>query len=310
MSLMRRVLLAGSESPWLRAQAKRRAFVRRSVARFMPGERLEDALSTADRLRREGIGTIFTRLGEDLTTAAEADEVAEHYARVLDAATAAGLDGGISLKPTQLGLHLDRERCFRHLRGLVERAGVTDRRVWIDMESSDRVDATLELFRRARERSPHVGVCLQAYLHRTPADLEALLPLGPAIRLVKGAYRESPDRALARRRDVDERFFALATHLLGEEARRNGSFLAIATHDPRLIERLRSFLSAHQVPPTAYEFAMLYGIQRPQQTRLAAEGQRLRVLVSYGEHWFPWYMRRLAERPANVWFVARNLVSG
>jgi proline dehydrogenase len=310
MGLMRDALLAASQSAWLRQEATRRAFVRRSVARFMPGEGLEDALGAAVRLREQGIATILTRLGENLTDARDADEVTDHYRRVFDAITAAGVDAQISIKPTQLGLDLDPGRCFRNLRALVERAGVAGNRVWIDMEGSDYVEATLDLFRRARELSPRVGVCLQAYLHRTPADLEALLHLGPAIRLVKGAYKEPAARALPRKRDVDERFFVLATRLLGEEARRTGAFLGVATHDPRLLERVRAFVAANEVPAAAYEYEMLYGIQRPLQARLAAEGTRLRVLISYGEYWFPWYMRRLAERPANVWFVAKSLVSG
>jgi proline dehydrogenase len=310
MSLMRSALLAGSQSAWLRAQATRRGFIRRSVARFMPGERLEDALEAATRLREQGIGTLLTRLGENLADAHEADEVTDHYRRVFDAVTAAGLDAQISIKPTQLGLDLDRERCFRNLRALVERAGVGDNRLWIDMESTDYVDATLDLYRRARELSPRVGVCLQAYLHRTPDDLASLLHLGAAVRLVKGAYKEPPDRALPRKRDVDERFFALATKVLSPEAVRTGSFLGIATHDARLLERLRAFIAAQEVPKAAYEYEMLYGIERPLQARLAGEGERLRVLISYGEYWFPWYMRRLAERPANVWFVAKSLISG
>lgn len=305
---MRSVLLAGSRSPWLRAQATRRGFVRRSVSRFMPGERLGDALAAAARLRDQGIPTILTHLGENLATAAEADEVTDHYRRVFEAVASAGLDAQVSVKLTQLGLDLDRERCLRNLRALVERAGEGDSRVWIDMEGSAYVDATLDLFRRVHPLSARVGICLQAYLHRTPSDLESLLPLGPAVRLVKGAYNEPPDRALRRKRDVDARFFTLATRLLGDEARRHGSFLGIATHDPRLVERLRSLVAAQEVSPGAYEFEMLYGIQRSLQTRLVADGQRLRVLISYGAHWFPWFMRRLAERPANLWFVARNLV--
>ena len=310
MGLMRSALLAGSQSAWLRAQATRRGFVRRSVSRFMPGERVEDALEAAAGLREQGISTILTRLGENLADAQEADEVTDHYRRVFDAVSAASLDAQISIKPTQLGLDLDRDRCFRNLRALLERASIGDNRLWIDMESSEYVDATLDLYRRARELSPRIGVCLQAYLHRTPDDLESLLHLGPAIRLVKGAYKEPPDRALPRKKDVDERFFTLAQRLVGEEARRNGSFLGIATHDPRLLARLRSFLAANEVPKAAYEFEMLYGIGRPMQARLAGEGARLRVLISYGDYWFPWYMRRLAERPANVWFVAKSLISG
>jgi len=310
VGLGRSALLAGSQSAWLRRQATRRGFVRRSVSRFMPGESVDDALAAAARLREQGAATILTRLGENISDAGEADEVTGHYLRVLDAVSAQVLDAQISVKLTQLGLDLDRERCFRNLRALLEHAAAAGNFVWIDMEGSDYVDATLDVFRRARALSSRVGVCLQAYLRRTPADLESLLPLGPAIRLVKGAYKEPADRAFPRKRDVDESFFTLATRLLGPEVLGAGSLLGIATHDARLVERLRAFIAAGAVPEGAYEFEMLYGIQRPLQARLAAEKARLRVLISYGEYWFPWYMRRLAERPANVWFVARSLWSG
>ena len=176
------------------------------------------------------------------------------------------------------------------------------------MEGSDYVDATLDLFRGARAVSSRIGVCLQAYLRRTPADLEALLPLRPALRLVKGAYQEPADRAFPRKQDVDEAYLALATRILGQPG--GPEMLAIGTHDPRLIESLRALASERGVPRAAYEFEMLYGIQRPLQARLVQGGDRLRILISYGTYWFPWYMRRLAERPANVGFVVRNLFSG
>jgi proline dehydrogenase len=177
------------------------------------------------------------------------------------------------------------------------------------MESSPYVDPTLELFRRSRAQTPRIGVALQAYLYRTAKDLESLIPLGPAIRIVKGAYLEPPDVAYPKKADVDESFYRLCVRLVAEDARKAGSLLHIATHDVPLADRLSAYIKHNQVPKSAYEFAMLYGIQRQQQLRLAREGQRLRVLISYGEYWFPWYMRRLAERPANVWFVAKNIFS-
>jgi proline dehydrogenase len=178
------------------------------------------------------------------------------------------------------------------------------------MEASSYVDATLGLYRRARLAYPNVGVCLQAYLYRTADDLAALLPLGPAIRLVKGAYNEPPDRAFPRKRDVDENFFALAQQLLSDYARRAGVHAAIATHDRKLIGRVIGFAESNRIPRDRFEFQMLYGIQRAEQYRLAREGWRSIVLIAYGSYWFPWFMRRLAERPANVLFVARNLLSG
>jgi proline dehydrogenase len=307
MSLMRKTLLALSTNAWLRDRATKTAFVRRSVSRFMPGERIEDALRAAAELEPDGITTILTRLGENLTKVEEFEEVTGHYLELLDRIAAAGLDAQISIKPTQLGLDLDRTLCERNFDRLTERAGERGNMVWIDMESSRYVDPTLALFRRARERSTRIGIALQAYLYRTEQDLESLIPLGPAIRIVKGAYLEPPDVAFPKKSDVDANFFKLCTRLLTGEARQAGCILHIASHDTALVERVSAYIAHHDVPSSSYEFAMLYGIQRALQGRLAREGRRLRVLISYGEYWFPWYMRRLAERPANVWFVVRTM---
>jgi len=307
MSIARKTLLALSTNAWLRDHATKTAVVRRAVSAFMPGERLEDAMAAASAQQAHGVGTIFTRLGENLTRVEEAEEVTTHYLDVLDTVQRAGLRAQISVKPTQLGLDLDKELCFRNLQRLVERADARDNFVWIDMESSPYVDPTLDLFRRARARSPRVGVALQAYLYRTANDVETLIPFGAAIRLVKGAYLEPPSVAFPKKADVDRHFYTLACRLLAEDARRAGGLLHIATHDPLLADRLAAFIDQHAVPTSAYEYAMLYGIQRPLQQRLVAAGRPLRVLIAYGEYWFPWYMRRLAERPANLWFVVKSL---
>ena len=304
---MRKVLLAASTNAWLRDRATRTAFVRRSVSRFMPGEQVEDALRAAAELGPQGITTILTKLGENLTQVEEAAQVTEHYLDLLDRIAAAGVDAQISVKPTQLGLDLDPALCESNLDRLVTRAEQRRNFVWIDMESSPYVDRTLDLFRRTRARTSRIGIALQAYLYRTEKDVESLLPLGAAIRIVKGAYLEPPEVAYPRKADVDANYYKLCTRLLAPEARRPGALLHIATHDIPLADRLAAYIADHQVPPAAYEFAMLYGIQRNQQLRLAREGRRLRVLISYGEYWFPWYMRRLAERPANVWFVVRTM---
>jgi len=296
-----------STNPWLRERATRTAFVRRSVSTFMPGERLEDAMAAAAEQQRRGVGTIFTKLGENLTRVEEAEEVTRHYLDVLDKVKSAGLRAQISVKPTQLGLDLDKALCFHNLQRIVDRAAERENFVWIDMESSPYVDPTLDLFRRTRARSPRVGIALQAYLYRTAADVESLIPLGAAIRLVKGAYLEPPSIAYPKKADVDENFYTLACRLLSAEARQAGGLLHIATHDPRLVDRLAAFIDQHSVPSAAYEYAMLYGIQRALQQRLVQAGRPLRVLIAYGEYWFPWYMRRLAERPANVWFVIKNI---
>jgi proline dehydrogenase len=311
MSVMRKVLLAMSTSPFLREQATRRTFVRKSVSAFMPGEKAEDALRAAATLKPQGINTILTRLGEGVTKLDEAERVTEHYLDVLGQVKAAGLDAQISVKPTQLGLDLDAEQCQKNLDRICEKAArLGNVPVWIDMENSPYVDPTLKLFRKSRERYQGVGVAIQAYLYRTSKDVESLIALGPAIRIVKGAYLESADVAYPKKADVDESFYTLCCRLMAADAQQSGTLLHIATHDPALIDRLSGFIDAHKVPASAYEFAMLYGIQRHQQLRLAGAGRRIRVLISYGEYWFPWYMRRLAERPANVTFVLKNLVGG
>jgi proline dehydrogenase len=309
MSLARKALLAMSTSPWLRDRATKTAFVRRSVSTFMPGERLDDAIVAAKAQEQLGIRTIFTKLGENLTRVEEAEEVTQHYLDVLDKVQAQQLQVQVSVKPTQLGLDLDRELCFRNLQRLVDRAAARGNFIWIDMESSPYVDPTIDLFHRTRERSRFVGIALQAYLYRTAEDIEALLPLGSAIRMVKGVYLEPPSVAYPKKSDVDENFYKLSCRLLSADAQQAGCLLHIATHDPALVDRLGRYIDEHRVPTASYEYAMLYGIQRPLQRRLVEAGKPLRVLIAYGEYWFPWYMRRLAERPADIWFVVKNLVS-
>jgi proline dehydrogenase len=181
--------------------------------------------------------------------------------------------------------------------------------VWIDMEGTAYTDATLDLFRRVRPDFTNVGVALQAYLYRTAKDLAELLPLRPAIRLVKGAYNEPPNLAYPRKKDVDENYFRLAQQMLAPEARQSPALPAFGTHDLRLLQRIERGMQEGGIAKTEIEFQLLYGIQRAEQARLAEAGFRVRVLISYGAQWFPWFMRRLAERPANLGFVMRNLFS-
>lgn len=311
MSVMRKVLLAMSTSTFLREQATRRAFVRKSVSAFMPGETVEEALAAAATLKPQRINTILTRLGEGVTKLDEAELVTQHYLDTLDKVKAAGLDAQISVKPTQLGHDLDAVQAQKNLDRICEKAErLGNVPVWIDMENSPYVDPTLKMFRASRERYKGVGLAMQAYLYRTAQDLEALIPLGPAIRIVKGAYLEPPDIAYPQKSDVDENFYKLCTRLLADDAVKAGSLLHIATHDIALADRIGAFIDERKIPNSAYEYAMLYGIQRAQQQRLAQAGKRIRVLISYGEYWYPWYMRRLAERPANVTFVLKNLFGG
>ena len=306
MSLVRGVLLAGSESRWLREHATRWRFVRGAVSRFMPGETVEAALEATRAL---GVGTVLTRLGENVRNAAEAAEVTRHYLDVLERVRRESVDVEISVKLTQLGLDLSREECEKNLAVLVERARALSNWVWVDMEGTAYTDVTLDIYRRARAANANVGVCVQAYLYRTAEDLQSLVALGAGIRLVKGAYREPPDKAFPKKSDVDENFFKLSRQLLSPAAREKGVRAIFGTHDPVLLRRVEELGRSSRLPPEALEFQMLYGIRRQEQERLAKAGYRFRVLISYGDAWFPWYMRRLAERPANVLFVARNLFS-
>ena len=306
MNVMRGALLAASQSQWLRERAMRSRPVRRAVSRFMPGESLDDALAAAAVLRDRGLTTILTQLGENVTESSEAEAVTEHYLQVLERVRGAGLDAEVSVKLTQLGLDAGREPACRNLERIARRAGELGNRVFVDMESSAYTEATVEIFRRVRDRHANVGLCLQAYLRRTSADVDDLLRLGPSIRLVKGAYREPAEIAFQSRREVDRSFLELAARMLEEPARRAGTRLVLGTHDLGLLDRVQAAAEARGVTRQGFEIAMLYGIQREAQERLAREGSRVRVLISYGSHWFPWYMRRLAERPGNVLFVFRN----
>ncbi len=306
MSLARSVLLWASTNEVLSQRLPRLGFVKRAVRRFMPGERLEDALDAAVALNEKGIPTIVTRLGENLTAISEATEVRDHYLRVYDEIAARGLDCWVSVKPTQLGLDLDPDYTGECLETLAARATETGSQLWVDMEASEYVETTLELFRSLRARHENVGLCLQSYLYRTPDDLEDLLEMDSAIRLVKGAYAEPADLAYPDKADVDRAFYDLAERLL-EHSRDGGAVPGMGTHDEPLIDRIQR-ASADGDSPAPYEIQMLYGIGGSSQLRWAREGRRVRVLVSYGEAWYPWYMRRLAERPANVGFVIRNLL--
>ncbi|HTV57242.1 MAG TPA: proline dehydrogenase family protein [Verrucomicrobiae bacterium] len=312
MSLMRRSLITASQSRWLREHAPRYGFMRRTVKRFMPGETAEDAIQAAQSLESGSIHSIFTRLGENITDRAEAEEVVAHYLAVQRKILEAGLATEISVKLTQLGLDLDAEFCHANLEKLIETTP-PDRILWVDMEQSPYVDVTLELYRRARKTHPNVGVCVQAYLYRTERDIESLAAMGASVRLVKGAYNEPAEIAFPLKRDVDRNYEALAKALLEADLRRpDGAFrprAALATHDVRLIGTLTRWAAEQGIHKDRVEIQMLYGIQRAEQTRLAREGYRSGVLVAYGTYWFPWFMRRLAERPANVTFLARNLFS-
>lgn len=306
MGLMRTMLLAASQNKWLRNRAAHYRFVRNTVSRFMPGETLDDALAAAHNLRAKRIGSVFTHLGENIADRSEAQQVTEHYIEVLERIREQGLQAEISVKLTQLGLDLSTDLCFDNLKSIIEHAEKSST-VWVDMEASNYVDATVGIYRRALRAYPNVGICLQAYLYRTKDDLASLLPLGPSIRLVKGAYKEPPEVAFPHKRDVDESYFTLAKEMLRGKKEKLCMRAAFGTHDVALIRHLADFARAEGFSKADFEVQMLYGIQRAEQERLAKEGCTCIVLVAYGTYWYPWFVRRLAERPANLWFMVRNV---
>ena len=311
--MTRSVLLWMARNPWLRSRLPRLGFVRRAVRRFMPGEDAESAFAAAAELAAGGQGILFTRLGENLSELAEADDVAAHYRGLLEREASLDREGSLprppelSVKPTQLGLDIDREACFGHLDALAARAADAGTWLWLDMEGSTYVDATLDLYERLRAAHANVGICLQAYLKRTPADLRRLLPLTPAVRLVKGAYDEPATIAHRRRPEVDAAYQALAL-VLAEAARDGRARCALGTHDSGLIERIAAFAETAGVARASIEVHMLYGIRARELARLQAAGFPAFTLIAYGAFWYPWYMRRLAERPANVLFALRQLL--
>jgi proline dehydrogenase len=302
---MRGLLLWCAQNRWLATHVPRWRFARRAVRRFLPGEGFEAALKAAVDFRARGVGALFTQLGENISDLEDAARVVAHYEEVLAGST--GVEAEISVKPTQLGLDIDPAAAYSNLQHLARAAAKAKSFMWIDMEGSAYTDRTIELYTRLRADHPHVGIALQAYLHRTVSDVVGLLESKTAIRLVKGAYAEPSQVAFTAKKDVDGNYLALCAFMLPEVKRRKLR-LVLATHDTDMIASAWRFAQAIGMERPQLEVAMLYGIRTDEQLRLAREGFTVRDLISYGDAWYAWYLRRLAERPANVLFVARQLL--
>ena len=278
------------------------SLAQRLSTRFVAGETFDQALAVARRLNAEGITVTLDHLGESVSTLAEAAEARDVYLRTLDAIHSNGIQGNVSLKLTQFGLDLSYEQCLANVDQLVRRAAGIGSFVRVDMESSGYTDRTLDLVHTLHARLGAVGVVMQSCLHRSEADIEKLCAAKIRVRLCKGAYLEPDTVAFARKADVDRSYLELTRYLL-----QKGVYPAIATHDETVIRRTCKFVGDRQIPRNGFEFQMLYGIRRDLQRRLVAEGYRLRLYVPFGKAWYPYYMRRLAERPANMFFMLRNL---
>lgn len=305
MDPLRAMILWASENERLRSQLPRYRSVRSAVRRFMPGETPEDALAAAGRLAQDGIAATFTVLGERVLDQAQATATADEYLRLLDRIEDLGIDGEVSVKLTQLGFEQDPQLCRELVAHLADRSARSSRTLWIDMEHAGIVDGTIDLYEDLMLEGRDVGLCLQAYLKRTWDDVQRLLPNRPSIRLVKGAYREPTSIAFAGQRAIDEAFLRLATHLVRDTpnaVRRT----VLGTHDVALLRRIER--AAGGGDAARFEVAMLFGIRPDEQRRLAHEGYAVRTLISFGDHWYPWFMRRIAEKPVqNTILALRNL---
>lgn len=273
--------------------------------RFIAGENIDDAISAIRELNALGIPASFDHLGESISSEAEADTEVREYLRVLGRIEDSGINSNVSVKLTQLGLDIGEEFCLRNTQRIVEEAARHGNFVRIDMEDSTKTDATLHIFRRLRGQFDNVGIVLQAYLYRTERDLDDVLALGARVRLCKGAYQEPASVAFPEKKDVDANYVELMQKLL-----KSGIYHGIATHDEAMIAATKDFAAREKIAWESFEFQMLYGIRRDLQLQLAKDGYRMRTYVPYGAYWYPYFMRRLAERPANVWFVLKNMLKG
>ena len=298
---LRKGILVTADSARIQRLVRRHG-MRLGAGRFVAGETLDECAKALRRLNDQGLDANTTLLGEGVLEPGQTDDVVRAYRTVLDRIAADELRANVALKLTHLGLEIDEELAFENVRVLVEHAAELGGFVRIDMEQSQFVDATLRIYRRLRESGlDQVGTVLQAYLYRTPADLEALLPLAPNLRLVKGAYLEPAALAYPRKSDVDAMYARLLERMLA-----GGGHTAVATHDERLIEGAIRFAETHDIPRDRFEFQMLYGVRPQLQLDLVHRGYKVLVATPYGPEWYPYLMRRLGERPANLLFFLRT----
>ena len=306
MGISRNILLWASKNEWLKRRVPKMSFVQKAVKRFMPGESVEDTILAARELIKHNIPTTITHLGENITTLKEAEINTQHYLDLLDKINKEKLDIEISLKLTHIGLDLSFDKTLDLFSKICEKAQILNNNVFIDIEDSSYVDKTIEFYKRIKQKFNNVGLCLQAYLYRTMEDLKDMIVLNPNIRLVKGAYKEPSSVAFKKLTQVNENYLKLSEYLL-QQIKAKNIRVAFATHDLNLQEQIKKSELNLGLNKLNIEFQMLYGIKKEAQYKLATEGYKIRTLISYGKHWYPWYMRRLAERPANVWFVLKNI---
>ena len=305
--LTRSALIYLSRQEWLKDFAARFSLFKRLTTRFVAGETIAEAIDFIRELNAEGCSASFDHLNESVANPAEADGEVTEYLEVLSRIDETGINSNVSIKLTQFGLELDPELAYKNARAVVEDAARRGKFVRVDMEASSVTQQTIDIFKRLRAEFGlnDVGIVLQSYLRRTYADAEELVKLPARIRICKGAYNEPAEVAFPDKKDVDENYVRVMQLLLS-----SGTYHGIATHDPKMIDATLAFSQREEIPKDAFEFQMLYGIRRDLQRQLAKDGYNVRIYVPYGKHWYPYFMRRLAERPANIWFVTKNLLKG
>ena len=304
--LTREFILWLSTKKGLTNAIARRGMKQGFARRFVAGETLADAIAASAPLGGAGYGVILNHLGENVSTREEAEQARSSYVAMLGELEKAKLAGNISVKPTQLGLDLGTDLCQQLTNEIADEAKRLGRTIEVDMEGSVYTARTLDIYEAVQQRMGNAGVALQAYLRRTAGDLDRLRPLEPKIRLVKGAYREPAALAFQSKREVDENYSLLLDRMLGPE-NKSRVFAAIGTHDPNMIEHAQRLVNEYDLQRTQYEFQMIYGIRRDLQRQLLAAGHPIHIYLPFGADWCPYFMRRLAERPANCWFVLRSL---
>ena len=304
--MLRSFLLWLSRNKTVRNAMTRWGFARQAARRFVAGETIDDAIGVIRELKAQGIAATLDHLGENVETLDDARRATDDYVKVLDAIDSSGVQSHVSVKLTALGLDLGDDVCRENVARIVAKAKEIGTRVRIDMESTEYTDRTLAIYRDLCREYDNVGIVIQSYLYRSEADIAALCQAGAHVRLCKGAYKEPPVHAFPKKADVDASYVRLMKMLLSANARAKGTRGALATHDPKMIDATRQYAADELVPRDEFEFQMLHGIRRDLQKELAADGYAVRVYVPYGTEWYPYFMRRLAERPANVWFLVSN----
>ena len=313
--MLRAFFIFLSHARWARRLIMSLGVARRTAMRFVAGEHIDDAIHAIRALNAKGILATLDHLGESVTNEAEATRAADDYLLALDKIAESGVKANVSLKLTQFGLDLSDEFCLRNVRRVLEKAKATGNFVRVDMEGTPHTDRTLAIFRALHKEFDNVGLVLQAYLYRTESDTLALMDEGVRLRLCKGAYNEPADKAFPKKADTDANYVKLMRLMLDRAqtvspAAASGKtppLAALATHDEAMLVATETYAKEKNLPRNYFEFQMLYGIRRERQEQLAAEGYAMRVYVAYGTEWYPYFMRRLAERPANVWFFVANL---